>query len=99
MEDGPVNIVEILARRASITSSEALTISARLEKRFGLGQRPEIRKALYRKVESWVASRGEKALSEISRVVAQAVSARHPGKYFASTIRRVMAGQEGMVDW
>lgn len=93
--DGPIDLADLLAKRGAVLKSEAPTIVDRLTKRFGLGQRPDVRKSLYLKVQKWVREREEERMAELSRVVMQAVSARNPGRYFAATILRVM-GQASM---
>lgn len=59
-------------------------IAARLERRFGLGTNPDLRTALYNKLEALVnGDQGDKVLECIDSVVADAVGKSDPGRYFA----------------
>lgn len=60
---------------------------ARFEKHFGLGSRPDLRKALYQRVAQ-VASEdpSQRAYLVISSVVADAAGKDDPGRYFAKVV-------------
>jgi sirohydrochlorin ferrochelatase len=59
-----------------------------LEVRFGLGTCPELRKALYRRLERLVAEREGEAYYIISCVAAEANGKKDPGRYFAFSVTR-----------
>ena len=61
-------------------------ISFRLEMKFGLGQAPQKRRELYRRLESLHSKEGERVHQVISEAVAQAVGARDPGRYFCKCV-------------
>jgi hypothetical protein len=61
-------------------------ISARLQKRFGLGTRQDLRLALYRRLEKLVEQEGEPAYLVIASAAADAVSKDNPGRYFAHVV-------------
>lgn len=65
-------------------------IAERLEARFGTGSNPDLRRALYRRLERLIASEGEECYIIISTVAADAVGKRDSGKYFSfSVVRRL----------
>jgi hypothetical protein len=61
-------------------------VSSRLERRFGLGTRPDLRKALYQRLERLVENEGEPAYLVIASAAADAVSKDNPGRYFAHVV-------------
>lgn len=61
-------------------------ISYRLEKRFGLGTRPELRKSLYNRLEKLVGEEGAEAYMVIAAVAADASGKDHPGRYFSRVV-------------
>ncbi len=73
-------------------------IAERLESRFGLGSRPELRQRLYRDLESRVyeGEQGERVFEVIASVAADAVGKRDPGRYFAYVVQRRLA-ERGMI--
>jgi hypothetical protein len=64
------------------------TISARLERRFGLGSRPELRRALYRRLEELCndESIGERVYRVVAEVAADAAGKTKPGNYFSYVV-------------
>jgi len=63
----------------------------RLMRRFPPGARPELRMALYRRLDQLVEAEGEAAYCVIATVAADAAGKREPGKYFAFVVlRRLM---------
>jgi hypothetical protein len=61
-------------------------ISKRLEMRFGLGTRPELRRQLYTRLERLVASEGEGAYVCIASAAADSAGKLNPGRYFAHVV-------------
>lgn len=61
-------------------------IAARLEKRLGLGTAPELRRALYQRIEEAVCNAPDpmRALDVVNSVVQDAVKKTTPGHYFAA---------------
>lgn len=66
------------------------TVSERLAKRFGYGTNPEVRKALYDRLEELVCGdpRGTKIMDVINTVVRDSVGKSDPGRYFAYCVVR-----------
>jgi hypothetical protein len=64
------------------------SIVERLERRFGLGSKPLLRKALYQRLAQLVEDEGEPAYLVIATVAADADKARDRGKYFAWVVMR-----------
>lgn len=62
----------------------------RLTRRFGMGSKPELRKALYERLGRIVEDGevGEEALHIISTVAADSVGKRTPAQYFAWVVMR-----------
>lgn len=58
------------------------SVAAKLEERFGLGSQPEKRKALFSRLELACEVHGERALTQLKTVAAEAKSARKPDRYF-----------------
>jgi len=63
----------------------------RMKRRFGLGDDPQKRLKFYEQVVNIVSSRGQLALDLVNKAAAQAVSARQPGRYFASLVKILFA--------
>ncbi len=62
-------------------------IAYRLQTKFGLGTRPDLREALYARLQELVyGTHGEKAYQVIASVAADAVGKRDPGRYFAHVV-------------
>lgn len=61
-------------------------IAARLEQTFGVGDDPERRRLLYRRLENWVEIDGAEAYRVIYDVALRANGARNKGRYFAKAI-------------
>jgi hypothetical protein len=62
--------------------SEATKIAQQLEARFGLGSQPDKRRNLYNRLGLAVEVHGERALSQLKTVAAEARAARKPDRYF-----------------
>lgn len=64
------------------------TIESRLERRFGLGTRPDLRRSLYRRLEALCNDPdiGERVYSVISAAAADAAGKSKPGNYFAFVV-------------
>lgn len=74
-------------------------IAARLEKALGLGTQPELRRALYNKLEALVAGpNGSDVLECLDNVVSDALGKADPGKYFAYVVTRRLQEKGLMVD-
>lgn len=67
---------------------DAQDIAERLERRFGLGTRRELRKALYLRLGALCEQEGEPAYVVIATAAADAAKAREPGKYFSCVVMR-----------
>lgn len=84
---------------------QALDIASRLELRFGLGTNPELRRALYQKLQQLVdGERGSEVLACLDSVVADAVGKSDPGRYFAKVslarlCERGLMEERRYVDW
>lgn len=66
-------------------------IEAKLERRFGMGTRPELRKALYQRLADLIEAEGEPALIVIAGCAQDAEGKRQPDRYFCAVIiRRLM---------
>lgn len=94
-----MDLVALLASRGAMPTKERSGVAARLERRFGLGDRPELAKRLYAQVEAWVEKGGDEALQVVSEIVAQAVSARSPGRYARATLARILRPKRKEVEW
>lgn len=64
------------------------TILEKLRRRFGKGQDPARREALYRRICSMVEQHGEKAYKLLCEAAAEAAGARFPDRYFCTAIVR-----------
>ena len=73
-----------LARKACHV--DMTNIEARLEARFGLGTRPELRRSLYRRLAALIEEEGEAAYLVVASAAADAVSKTNPGRYFAHVV-------------
>lgn len=67
---------------------DAHDIVERLTRRFGLGSRPELRKALYERLGELCEAEGERAYHIIATAVADAVGKRNPSGYFCFVVMR-----------
>lgn len=94
-----VDLAALFASRAAFQPAPTASVAARLERRFGLGDRPELARRLYKSVEQWVEQGGEDAYRVISEIVAQAVSARRPGNYARATLARLIRPRKKGVEW
>lgn len=78
-----------------------LSISERLEKRFGTGTRPDLRRTLYHRLEA-LCTQSDSTLAErcyqvIASVVADAAGKSKPGNYFAAvSVARLQ--EKGLLD-
>lgn len=79
---------------ASTTSPPATAVAAgiadRLEERFGLGEDPGKRRALYRRLQRLTEQRGKEAELWIYEAADKAGDARDPGRYFCAAIVRML---------
>jgi len=57
-------------------------IATHLERRFGLGSQPALRRRLYERLQLAVEVHGERALKQLQGVAAEAKGARKPDRYF-----------------
>lgn len=97
--DQVVDLVALLASRGALPSAKPSSIAARLERRFGLGDRPDLARKLYCSVEQWVEKGGDDAYRVVAEIVAQAASARRPGNYVRATLARLLRPRKKEVDW
>lgn len=89
----PVDLVELLAKRAAlpeVPKEDQHRVVDRLKRKFGLGDRPKVRLELYKWLGRLADQHDEKVLDVISVAVAQAVTARFPGRYFSATVVRIL---------
>ena len=61
-------------------------IAAKLEQKFGLGTRPDLRRQLYKRLEQIVDQEGERAFVCIATAAADAIGKNQPGHYFARVV-------------
>lgn len=74
-------------------------IAARLEQALGLGTNPELRRALYVKLEALVnGEKGSEVLEVLDAVVNDAMSKTEPGRYFAYVATRRLQERGLMTD-
>lgn len=71
-------------------AENAGSIAERLELRFGVGDDPEKRRALYRRLQRLCESRGKEAELWIYEAADKASDARDPGRYFSAAIVRML---------
>lgn len=62
-------------------------IAHRLEVRFGLGTRPELRRRLYLALEALVETHGCEAYTIVAAAAADSQGKTHPGRYFAKVVK------------
>lgn len=60
-------------------------LESKLERRYGLGSKPDSRRAFYRRLKLAVEIHGERAWIAIRTVAAEADGARSPERYFCRT--------------
>lgn len=82
--------VDSVLNRARNSQFQEAGVRFRLQRKFGLGDRPAIREALYHKLEKLVDLHGDNVLELISQAVAQSCGKRSPGRYFASAICKML---------
>lgn len=63
-------------------SALAFGLATRLEKRFGLGNKPDVRRGLYKRLELAVEVHGQPAFTALRTVAAEADGKRKPDRYF-----------------
>lgn len=63
-------------------SDLARGLATRLERRFGTGAKPEVRRELYNRLELAVEVHGQRAYTAIRTVAAEAAGKRKPDRYF-----------------
>jgi len=61
-------------------------VSRRLELRFGLGTRPDLRKSLYDRLQVLIDREGPEAYRIVASVAVDAEGKRNPGRYFAKVV-------------
>lgn len=61
-------------------------IAERLERKFGLGTRPDLRRALFQKLEKLVEEQGEHAYVVIASVAVDSEGKENPGRYFCRVV-------------
>lgn len=68
-------------------------LAQKLERRYGLGSKPEARRTFYRRLELATEIHGERVYIAIRTVAAEADGARCPDRYFCATaLRRLREG-------
>lgn len=77
---------EVMREVGSPAAEEARTITARLRKKFGLGEQPEKRMRLYLRLEALEKVHGERIVQVISEAVAESITARFPDRYFCKAV-------------
>lgn len=68
-------------------------LAQKLERRFGLGSKPETRRAFYRKLELATEIHGERVWTALRIVAAEADGARLKERYFCATALRRLREQ------
>lgn len=63
-------------------SDLAQGLAARLERRFGLGNKPDVRRGLYERLQLAVEVHGQQAFTALRTVAAEAAGKRKPDRYF-----------------
>lgn len=66
---------------------QSTTLSEKLKQHLGLGERPELRMALYLRCERLAAQHGERFYQLVREALTLARGARSPGHYFCRAIR------------
>lgn len=82
----PTTLSEMFAERSTLPPLALPSVSARLQRKFGLGEAPNKRMKLYKRLEALVEKWDQKVLDLISEAVAEAVGARKPDRYFCRAI-------------
>lgn len=68
-------------------------LAQKLERRYGLGSKPDARRTFYRRLELACEIHGERVYTAIRTVAAEADGARQPERYFCATaLRRLREG-------
>lgn len=76
------------------------SVAQRLESKFGLGTRPDLRRALFKRLEQLVDTEGERAYIVIASAAADSAGKDNPGHYFTRVVtlrlyeRGVLKAQE-----
>lgn len=68
-------------------SNRYQNIAERLVSRFGLGDKPEIRRRFYRRLQHAVDLYGDRAYEQICEAVTDAMKATSPARFFCSAIK------------
>ena len=87
----PETLATALHERCNNPNAAAPSVEERLTRKFGLGDAPDKRRKLYRKLQALAARHGETVLTLISEAVASSVGTRAPGKYFSKAIAAKLA--------
>lgn len=61
-------------------------IAERLERKFGLGTRPALRKALYQRLADIVEQEGPSAYRVVAEAAVDSEGKQNPGRYFAHVV-------------
>lgn len=77
---------EIAEKQAEIVP----TVEQRLRRKFGLGDQPAKRIALYKQLQAIVDRHGRDAEDVIGEAVAESVGTNHPDRYFCKSIKLKM---------
>lgn len=80
--------LEGLRSRLDNRETNPLSVSERLERKFGLGNKPVVRRLLYLRLEVLVSKLGAPMLALIDESVAQAAGTLEPDHYFCRAIVR-----------
>jgi len=76
------------AAAAEAAATPGRLVEQRLRRKFGLGDCPAKRIALYRQLEKIVEEHGEPAEVCISEAVAESINAHRPDRYFCAAVKR-----------
>jgi hypothetical protein len=66
----------------NVRTEESPTIAGQLERKFGLGSQPALRRRLFERLQLATEVHGERALKQLQIVAAEAKGARKPDRYF-----------------
>lgn len=87
MKNGAAALNRLIEGASNGTRSNQFSenLAAKLERRYGLGDRPEARRAFFKRLELATEIHGERVHTQLRIVVAEAEGKRNPARYFCRT--------------
>ncbi len=76
-----------LVKEIERENSRYQDIEGRLHRRFGYGDRPEVRKRFYRKLQQACDKYGAEAYEQLTEAARDAASAANPGRFFCAAVK------------